>query len=213
MRWASIIWVSWSILSFFRRLGAIGCFLAGALDSSFLFLPLVSELLLLVLISSAHGGAIWIVYVLSMVLGSMLGTYIMDIPLRKAGEKGLSHFFKPRRISRLKARLEKNGSWAVFLSALMPPPFPTKAVIFTASALQMPRKTLLLSCFFARLIRFSVTGLLALYLGRRLIKYLNSDAVEYSMYALVAITVIGSLIVAIKPLSGWRESGKVGKVH
>jgi len=51
---ALFFFTSWghSIFQFFRRLGAFGLFFMAALDSSFLFLPFVNDLLLIALVSS-----------------------------------------------------------------------------------------------------------------------------------------------------------------
>src|SRR5438309_124563 len=119
-----------SIFRFFRRLGAFGLLLLGALDSSpFFFLPFGNDLLLIALISSERGSPSWILYVLMSVLGSLIGVSVIDLVMRKAGEEGLERFVNPGRIKQLRLRIEKHGGWVVFLSTLIPPPFPFTAVV------------------------------------------------------------------------------------
>ncbi len=184
---------AYSIFNFFRRLGPLGLFLLSALDSSFLFLPFGNDLLLIALVSSDRRGSLWILYVAMSAAGSMLGGLVIDLLMRKAGEEGLERFVKPKRIENLKVKIEKKAGWAVFFSTLIPPPFPFTPVVMTASALQMPRKKLLGAVFSGRIIRFGVEALLAIYFGKRLMSYMNSDVLEYFVYGLIAIAVTGSI--------------------
>lgn len=181
------------LLRFFRRLGPIGLFILGALDSSFLFLPFGNDLLLIALVSTSQGGPIWILYVLMSAAGSVVGVLMIDGLMRKAGEKGLERFVAPDRIEQLKRRLDKRAGRVVFAATLIPPPFPFTPIVMTASALQSPRRQLLGAVFAGRLVRFTIEALLALYFGRRIISYLNSDLVEYFVYGFIIVAIVGSV--------------------
>jgi membrane protein YqaA with SNARE-associated domain len=197
---------SWtlSIVNFFRRLGAPGLFFLGALDSSFLVLPFGNDFLLLALVSSSH-GPVWIVYVLVSALGSLLGVFVVDLLMRKAGEKGLERFLKPERIKQLKKKLDKSVGWVVFTSTLLPPPFPFTPVVMSASALQASRAKLFGGVFAGRLVRFTIEAVLALYFGRQILKFLKSPVVDYFVYALIGVAVIGSILSLLKWLRGNRR--------
>lgn len=171
----------------------MGLFLLGILDSSFLFLPFGNDLLLIALVSSNRAGPEWILYVLMSSVGSVIGVLLLDFVMRKSGEQGLERFVKPKKVERLKRKMEKHAGWAVFWATLLPPPFPFTAVVMTASALQCSRKKILLAVFFGRLIRFTIESLLAIYFGRRILKYLNSDIIEYFVYGFLIIAVVGSV--------------------
>ena len=188
----------------FRSLGAFGLFLMGALDSSFLFLPFGNDLLLIAMISSNRSWVQWILYVIMSALGSVVGVFIVDLIMRKAGEEGLQKFVKADKIKRLKCKMEKGGGWAVFVATLMPPPFPFTAVVMSASALQCGRKIVLLAVFFGRLIRFTIEALLAIYFGRGILKIMESDVIEYFVYAFILIAVIGSIFSIRKWLGARR---------
>lgn len=84
------------IFSFFRRLDGLGLFLLGILDSSFLFLPFGNDFLLIALVSTGQGGRKWIYYVIMASAGSLIGVFLLDLVMRKAGEEGLEKFVKPR---------------------------------------------------------------------------------------------------------------------
>ena len=181
-----------AIWRFFRRLGIFGLFLMSVLDSSFLVLPFGNDLLLIAFISSDREGPAWIAYVLVSAIGSVLGVFVVDLLMRKTGEKGLQRFVSPRRIEQLKSRIENKAGITLFLATLIPPPFPFTPAVMTASALQVPRKKLLGAVFLGRLVRFGLEGVLALYFGRKLISYINSDVLAYFVYALMAIAIVAS---------------------
>lgn len=203
---AGILAGSWAstIFAFFRRLGAIGLFLLGILDSSFLFLPFGNDLLLIALVSSNRTSAIWILYVVASSLGSVLGVLIVDLIMRKTGEEGVEKFVKPKKVERLKRKMDKHAGWAVFWATLIPPPFPFTAVVMTASALQCSRKKIVLAVFFGRLLRFTIEALLALYFGRQILKFIDSDVMEYFVYGFLVIAVVGSVFSIRK----WFKGGK-----
>ena len=94
--------------------------------------------------------------------------------------------------------MENKAGITVFIATLIPPPFPFTPVVMTASALQSPRGKLLLAVFVGRLVRFGIEAILALYFGRQLITFLNSDVVTYFVYALLGIAVVLSTLSVIR---------------
>ena len=215
--------LSRTVYVFFRHLGGIGLLLLGILDSSFLVMPLGNDLLIIGLISAERRNPqyffgsipIWVYYVIIASIGSMIGVLLVDLVMRRAGERGLAKFVKPERIAKLKAKMETHAGLAVITATLMPPPFPFTAVIMTASALQYPRKRLLLAVFCGRIVRFTIEAMLALAFGRRLERFLNSRFVEYAVIAFMVVAVIASIISVsrwikssgdIKPLTARRTA-------
>ena len=185
---------STSIFRFFRRMGIFGLLLMSALDSSFLVLPFGNDLLLIALVSSNREGPTWIAYVLVSAIGSVIGVFVIDLLTRKAGEKGLERFLSKKKIERVKAKIENKGFLTVFLATLIPPPFPFTPAVMTASALQVPKGKLLGAVFVGRLIRFGVEAILALYFGRQVIAFINSDVVSYVVYGLIGIAIVLSTL-------------------
>jgi membrane protein YqaA with SNARE-associated domain len=194
-----------------KRLGPIGLFLLGIADSSFLFLPFGNDLLLIALVSANRDSWIWLLYVVAAAAGSVVGALIVDLLMRKVGEEGLEHFVNERTVSRLRKKLEKHAGRAIFVATLMPPPFPFTAVVMSASALQAPRKTILASVFFGRLVRFTIEALLALWVGQRLLSWLDSDYLDYAVYGFLAIAAVGTTLTVRKWVTGrkqWRSGAK-----
>lgn len=186
------------IFRFFRRMGLFGLFLMSVLDSSFLVLPFGNDLLLIALTSSNRTGPTWIAYVLVSTIGSLIGVFVIDSLMRKTGEKGLERFVSQRKIEKLKSKMENKAGVTLFVATLLPPPFPFTPAVMTASALQCPRKNLFLAVFLGRLLRFSIVAILALYFGRQLIAYLNSDWLAYVVYALIGIAIVASIFSVMR---------------
>jgi len=186
------------VLRFFIRLGLLGLFLMSTLDSSFLVFPFGNDLLLIALVSSNRDSLIWIAYVIVSAIGSVVGVLIVDLIMRKAGEKGLECFVNQKRIEKLKAKLENKAGVTLFVATLIPPPFPFTPAVMTASALQSPRGELLIAVFLGRLVRFGIEAVLALYFGRQLIAFMNSDVVTYVVYALIGIAVVLSTLSILR---------------
>jgi len=186
------------IFRFFRRLGLLGLFLMSTLDSSFLVLPFGNDLLLIALVSANRNSLIWIAYVLVSALGSVVGVLIVDVIMRKAGEKGLERFVSAKKVETLKAKLENKSGITVFIATLIPPPFPFTPVVMTASALQSPRIKMLTAVFLGRLIRFGMEAVLALYFGRQMIAFLNSDVVTYFVYGLIGLAIVLSTLSLLR---------------
>jgi len=195
------------VLRIFMRMGLLGLFLMSALDSSFLVLPFGNDLLLIALVSSNRDSLMWIVYVIVSAIGSLVGVFIIDLLMRKAGESGLERFVSKKRIDKLKAKLENKGGITVFVATLIPPPFPFTPVVMTASALQSPRGKLLIAVFLGRLLRFGIEAVLALYFGRQVLAFMNSDVVTYIVYGLIGIGVILSTLSLLR----WLKRNKVAE--
>jgi len=177
---------------FLRRLGGLGLFLMGILDSSFLVMPFSNDFLIIAMVSTKHGN--WVFYAIMAALGSTVGCLLVDVVMRKGGEEGLTRLVQPEKIEQLRKKLERKAWLLIWTAALMPPPFPFTPVVMTAAALQYPRNKLLVEIFGGRLLRFTIEALLAIYFGRKVLRYLRSDIIEYLVYALLVIAVVGSAI-------------------
>ena len=198
LRFALLLSVTTSIYRFFRRMGIFGLLLMSALDSSFLVLPFGNDLLLIALVSSNREGPNWIGYVVVSAIGSVIGVFVIDLLMRKAGEKGLERFVSKKKIEKVKSKIENKGFLTVFLATLIPPPFPFTPAVMTASALQVPKAKLLSAVFVGRLVRFGVEAILALYFGRQVIAFINSDVVSYVVYALIGIAIVLSTLSLLR---------------
>ena len=196
------------MLAFLRGLGPFGFFALETLNCSFFYVPLATELLLVAAARDEPGAVMWATYVFMAACGSVMGTFLLDLPARKIGEKGLESYVKPKQVKRIRRHLENHAGWALLVAAALPPPFPFRATIITASALQSPRQRMFLSVFCGRAFRFSIEAALAAYFGRQFLRYLRSEILDYILYALLAIGIVGSIFTLAKWLTAARRERK-----
>ena len=190
------------LLAFFLQFGAFGLLLLAIADDSFLFLPIGSDLVT-VLLAARHHNQLPL-YVLAAAIGSTIGVLLLDLVCRKGGEEGLKRLVKPRLLDYLKRQMEKHAAGVLIVACLAPPPFPFGAAIAAASALQYPRPRLLTVVFIARAVRFSLVGWAAIYFGRRILRIVDSPEFLWFMGIFIAICVIGSVVSIIR----WVRIGR-----
>jgi membrane protein YqaA with SNARE-associated domain len=184
------------IFRFLLHLGAMGLVLLGILDSSFLFLPVGNDLLLVALVSRNHNN--FAIYVLAASLGSTLGVLLLDVVSRKGGEEGLKKLMPQKRWAYLKQKMKQNAVIVLVLASLAPPPFPFTAMIAATSALQYPRVRLLATIFGARAVRFSLVGLAAIWFHRDILRIANSSGFTWFMEGFTALCLIGSVVSVVR---------------
>jgi membrane protein YqaA with SNARE-associated domain len=178
------------LLGFFVHFGAFGLVLLAIADDSFLFIPIGTDLLMVVLVARHHQQLPE--YVLAVATGSTIGVFFLDLVCRKGGEKGLERLVQPKLLGYLKQQMAKHAAAALIVSCLAPPPFPFGAAIATASAFQYPRPRMLVLVFLARAVRFSLVGWAAIYFGRRIIRIADSTEFLWFMGGFIALCAIGS---------------------
>ena len=105
---------------FFFSLGGFGLLLLGILDSSFLFMPLGNDLLVIAL-TAAHRERV-VYYVLMATVGSVVGVLFTHWVSAKGGRQGIEGDHKSKRIAYVERKVHENGGIAIATAALMPPP-------------------------------------------------------------------------------------------
>lgn len=177
----------------------------GVMDSSFLFLPIGNDLLIVILAARHHSGA-WI-YVLSATIGSTTGALLLDLVCRKIGEAGVQKVTGESRFNYLKKKVGQRGGFFVALACLGPPPFPFTAIVATVSALAYPRVKLLAVVGVSRLIRFIILSLLAIKYGRAILRIINTPAFKWSVGTVAALCLVVSVFSILK----WVRAGRSGR--
>lgn len=177
---------------FFLHLGGAGLLILGVLDSSFLFLPLGNDLLIMGLVANRPTNLP--LYVTLASLGSVIGCSLIDVLARKGGEEGLTRFVPRRRLEYVKQKVRKNAGWALALAAVLPPPFPFTPFVAAVAAANFPRRRFYIIVFTARYLRFSAVGILALAFGKRLLQWAAIPAVHIAILTILGVCVIGSVV-------------------
>ena len=170
-----------------------GLFLLAALDSTiFFFFPFGIDAAVIVLTVRHHGFA-WAYPVLA-TAGSVAGTMVTFWMGRKIGEAGLERYVPKRRLASVINSVRKKGATTLALFAVVPPPFPFTAVVLAAGALEVQPLKFLGVAAGVRLARFSAEAMLAAYYGRSVLRWMNSDIVQYVVTGIIVLAVLGSAI-------------------
>lgn len=161
-------------------LGGVGIFCLSFIDSSFIPLPMVTDLLVMEL-SSLHPLRMpW--YVAMAALGSLGGCVLIYRLARKGGEalyvKTQGHC--PPRIQRF---VKRHPVACVFLPAVAPFPVPFKPFVVAQGMFQVPFVTFLLGTLAGRFVRFFIEG----YLGARYAEVAKEFIFHQKWHSLVVV--------------------------
>jgi membrane protein YqaA with SNARE-associated domain len=182
------------LFALFWKFGGPGLLVLGILDSSFIFAPLGNDLLVVAMTARYRSVPGMIYYAAMSTIGSVLGCLLVDLVLRRAGEKGLEKHLPKRRLEYVKRKVTKNAAWALVVASIAPPPFPFTPFVMAAAALQYPRKRMLAVVGAGRMVRFTALGVLALFFGRRILRWAENDVVQWVMIGFLVLCIIGSVI-------------------
>jgi membrane protein YqaA with SNARE-associated domain len=165
-----IIWIQ----AFAQGLGAPGLFLIAFLDSSFLSLPQINDLLIIWMVTQ-HPERMPL-YAAMATLGSLVGCTVMYLIGRRGGHALLRKQFKDSHVTRGLAIFQRWGVMAVLVPALLPPPAPFKIFVLLGGVANIPLKTFILSIAFGRGVRYFGEGILAVMYGKQALNYIHENS-------------------------------------
>jgi membrane protein YqaA with SNARE-associated domain len=187
-----------------------GLGLIGFLDTSIVFfLPLAVDISLIILVSRSR-DLFWIYPVIA-TIGSVVGGALTFYIGRVIGEAGLEHFVAKKQLAMFRHRIEGRGAVALAVLSLIPPPFPFTACILAAGALRVNTCAFFTTLALSRLLQYGAESVLAYFYGRRIIRWLRSDILEYIGTILLAVVVIGSVITTIQLMRKTRAHLRAAK--
>src|SRR2546425_13343260 len=147
-----------------RHLGGLGVFILAALDSS--VLPTLGAVDALTIFLAARHPELWPYYAMCSTAGSVCGA---SVAYRLSGLGVFHRRIKGAVFDRVTAFLKRFGSLALWLAALLPPPFPTSAFVIGAGAMRYRFTAFVLSFGAGRVCRFAFLAYLASMFGRRVV--------------------------------------------
>ena len=169
-------------------LGGPGLFLVAFLDSSFLPLPGITDVLLVVTVTRHPSAMLW--YVAMTVAGSVAGCIALHYLGRKGGDALVRKRFTGEKIERAMAALQRNGVMAVLVPCLLPPPAPFKIFILLAGVAGISVARLATAIAIGRGIRYLALGFLAVQYGERAMSYLRDNGTAASL-VVVGVLAVG----------------------
>jgi membrane protein YqaA with SNARE-associated domain len=172
-------------------LGAPGLFLVAALDSSFLSLPQVNDLLLI--LSVTRHPELMPLYAAMSTLGSLAGCFVMYGIGRKGEEALIKRRFSGPRSQRALALFNRFGMLAVLVPAILPPPAPFKIFVILAGASRMSPWTFGVAVVLGRGFRYFGEGLLAVWYGERALAFLEQNGRQFALWTGLGVLAIGLL--------------------
>ena len=163
-------------------LGAPGLCLVAFLDSSFVSLPEITDLLVVWMVTR-HPARV-LVYALAATLGSLAGCLVMYFIGRKGGEALIRKRFAPARVERAMAAFERYGVLVVLVPSILPPPAPFKIFVLLAGLAGISPAKFVTAILIGRGSRYLVLGLLAVAYGERALAYAEQHGFAATMVVL-----------------------------
>ena len=182
--------VSW-VEAFASSLGGPGLFLVAFLDSSFLSLPEINDVLVVLMV--AQNEALLLYYAAMATLGSIAGCLVLYRLGRKGGEAILRKQFSGPRLEKAMGLFQRFGVLAIIVPALLPPPAPFKVFVLLSGAARVPWPTFCGAVAVGRGVRYFGEGLLAVRYGDQAIEFLHANGPLVSL----VLAVLGLLGVSV----------------
>ena len=143
--------VSW-VQAFALSIGGPGLFLIAFLDSSFLSLPEINDILVIVMV--IENKELMLYYASMATLGSVVGCLLLYGIGSRGGQPLLRKRFGGPRLERAMELSRKYGVLAVAIPAILPPPAPFKVFVLLAGVSRVPLLQFVLAVTFGRGIRY-----------------------------------------------------------
>ena len=189
-------------------LGPPGLFLVAILDSSFLSIPEVNDLLV-ISSSAAFPGRAWL-YILMSTLGSVVGSSMLCWIGRRGGEALLKKRFGEEKVERTRRLFNRWGVLALAVPSALPPPMPFKVFVLSAGVFEMPWRRFVITLLVSRGLRYTFWGLMGVMYGHEALAILQ----RFDAWFGGSISTI-LLVVAVVPVTAaliyvWRRRATAG---
>jgi membrane protein YqaA with SNARE-associated domain len=175
------------------QFGGPGLIVIGIIDNSFIPFPGLQDISTALLAMADEEW--WFYYAIMSTLGATLGGYLTFRMGRKGGEEALEKRLSESKVQMVRRRFRSWGWGAVFLPAVLPPPFPAVPFFFAAGVLDYPVRGFLLALAAGRFLRYLVLALLAARYGRTVL-HLLSDRTALTWVSVIIVLVFSLGVVS-----------------
>ena len=181
-------------------LGGPGLFFIAFLDSSFLSLPEINDLLVVWMVTRQK--ELMLYYAAMATFGSMTGCLVLYAIGRKGGDALLRRRFQAGRLDRAMTQFKRYGVLAILVPALLPPPAPFKVFVLMAGVAGMPILHFAGTIAVGRGLRYLIGGLLAVRYGDQAIDFIHQNGQAVSI-VLASLALLGGIAYVV-----WRRYRK-----
>lgn len=171
--------------------GGPGLFGVAFLDSSFVPLPEINDLLVVVMVR-AHASRL-AYYAAMAAAGSVVGCFVLYLLARAGGSGFLARRMSASRGDRVLALYKRYGLLALMIPALLPPPAPFKVFVLLAGVAGVSPLKFALGIGVARLARYLALGWLAVRYGDHAIEVMKTQGPTVAL-VVVGLIVVGTLV-------------------
>ena len=185
--------VAW-VQAFALGIGGPGLFLVAFLDSSFLSLPEINDLLVVLLVVGHPERMPF--YALMATLGSVTGCLVLYSIGKRGGEALVRRRFSGPRVERALELSRRYGVLAIAVPSILPPPAPFKIFVLLAGVAAVPVWKFTVTLAVARGFRYLTVGVLSILYGEEAIGFIeeNGRAVALAIAALIVVGAAGWLL-------------------
>lgn len=192
------------IQAFALGMGAPGLFVVAFLDSSFLSLPEINDLLLVVMVTQHKSRMV--LYAASATLGSIAGCLILYYLGRRGGDALVRRRFSSDRVDQALDAIRRYGVMSVLIPSLLPPPAPFKIFVLLAGVAGISAPRFVTAIAIGRGLRYFGEGLLAVRYGDRAVAYMEENA------GTVTLVLVGVLLAGVVVYVLWGKAmGRKGR--
>lgn len=172
-------------------LGGPGLFAVAFLDSSFISLPQINDILVVLMVTRYKAWMPY--YALMATLGSVAGCYVIYDLAERGGEAFLRKRVHPARIDRTLAMYRRHGVMALVIPAILPPPAPFKLFVLLAGVAEVRPLPFVLAIAAARGARYLALGILAINYGDAALELMRTRGrtVALALAGLLALAALG----------------------
>lgn len=178
-------------------LGGPGLFAVAFLDSSFVSLPQINDILVVLMVTRHKAWMPY--YALMATLGSIAGCYVIYYLAERGGEAFLKKRVHAASIDRTLALYKRHGLMALMIPALLPPPAPFKLFVLLAGVAEVRPLQFVLAIGAARGARYLALGTLAIFYGDAALELMRTRG------TLVALVLVGLMLVSAVGWWAWNR--------
>ena len=180
--------VAW-VQAFALGIGGPGLFLVAFLDSSFLSLPEINDLLVVLLVVGRPERMPF--YALMATLGSVSGCLVLYSIGKRGGEALVRRRFSGPRVERALELSRRYGVLAIAVPSILPPPAPFKIFVLLAGVAAVPIWKFAVTLAVARGFRYLTVGVLSILYGEEAIGFIEENGRTVAL-AIAALIVVGA---------------------